>query len=150
MNKEEILRKMGFKSKKDPKKQDRVEPNRGDRRSVRRTNRKKSKQTSSVQQILAMGPNPSVRSKTGKPEWFRKMKFEEERRKILSKVATNRLEPAVGEIAILVHNAGWGNVWAFSREVNPKRFLDLGMKEAELIKFRNYLLSQNIPVVWKL
>lgn len=93
---------------------------------------------------------PRVRtgSKTGQPPWFRKMKFEQEQRKALTKVRTDLLEPAIGEVAKHLHKAGYDTVWKVSQETDVNRFLVHGMRRAQLEKAEAYLTRMNVPLKW--
>ncbi len=113
--------------------------------------------TGKVHDILRLGSRPGrAKGKTGQPNWFRVMKYEDARRKALLKVDILRLESAVGSIAADLHAAGFKNVWDVTQVEDVKTFLlhgksgdqGHGIRVNDLKKLRDYLIKQRVPVKW--
>lgn len=130
-------------------------PNRRNKRAARIRNTVSG--TTGVHDALRAGTRASRRAKrTGQPEWFRQMKYEAERRKILEGVSTDRLEPAVGRIARDLHAAGYDNVWKVCQVEDINQFLkhgqagmpEIGIRVNDLIRLRAYLEQQGLTVKW--
>lgn len=137
-------------NKPEPEEQDPDKPmlqaNRADRRRAKQ--KKDTKGTTKVHDALRLGPNGRSRSKTGQPKWFRKMKYEQEKRKVLEGVETSLLEMAVGKVALQMEDAGYRNVWEVSQAKSLQHLVSLGMKETDLLRLRAYLEEQGLTVRW--
>lgn len=130
-------------------------PNRHDKRRAKRYNGISG--TTEVHDILRLGTKRRP-GKTGSPHWFRLMKYEAAKRKTLEKVATDRLEPAVGKIALDLHAAGYDNVWKVCEVRDVNDFLkhgqagnpEHGIRGVDLIRLRAYLEQQGLSVQWEI
>lgn len=130
-------------------------PNRREKRHF--GERSTPKGTGEVHDILRRG-RAHRSAKTGQPHWFRVMKFEAARRKSLEKVPLDRLEPAVGRVALDLFHAGYKNVWQVTQVESAKEFLqhgqhdnqDIAISGRDLKKLRAYLVQQRVPVKWEI
>lgn len=132
-------------------------PNRRDKRRAKQYG-KGSSSTGTVHDALRLGARPGrTRGATGQPLWFRQMKYDEQRRKALEKVQLDRLEPAVGRIALDLFHAGYKSVWQVTQVEDITEFLkhgkadcpDHGIRVEDLKKLRAYLVQQRVPVKWE-
>lgn len=97
-------------------------PNRRDKRRAKQYSTPSG--TGGVHDLLRLGSRPGrAKGATGQPLWFRQMKFEAARRKSLEKVTMDRLEPAVGRIALDLYHAGYETVWDVTEVENINEFL---------------------------
>lgn len=130
-------------------------PNRSNKRAAKQYNRVAG--TTPTHDVLRLGPSPKIAKKTGQPHWFRVMKYEAARRKALEKVSLDRLEPAVGRIALDLYHAGYENVWQVTQVEDVNTFLkhgrydgrEHGIRADDLKKLRTYLIKQQVPVKWE-
>ena len=128
-----------------------------------RADKRRSKQrgslagSSSVHDVLRLGPRPGrAKRATGQPNWFQQMKWEAQRRKALEKVSLDRLEPAVGRIALDLYHAGYESVWGVTQVKDINTLLrvgrhdtpEMGVSSSELKRLRTYLVQQRVPVKW--
>lgn len=132
-------------------------PNRRERRLLGKERGKGG--TGKVHDALRLGARPGrAGRRTGRPFWFRQMKYEEQRRKALEKVDLLRLEPAVGPVVRdLYYVGGYKNVWQLSQVADVDELLKVGrqtdlaksVRIQELKKIRTYLVNQRVPVKWE-
>lgn len=130
-------------------------PNRRDKR--RYGERGRVAGTGEVHDLLRLGGSRR-RPKTGQPLWFRQMKYEAARRKALEKVTMDRLEPAVGRVALDLYHAGYETVWKVTQVEDVNDFLkhgrydgrEHGIRTEDLAKLRAYLVQQRVPVKWEI
>lgn len=130
-------------------------PNRAEKRQ-RYGERSTPKGAGKIHDVLRRG-HGRRRPKTGQPQWFKVMKYEAARRKVLEKVRLDRLEPAVGQIAVDLYYGGYRNVWQVSQVEDINELLRvgrhgasyMGVRSRELKKLRDYLVAQRVPVKWE-
>lgn len=132
-----------------------LQPNRRDQRRAKQHGARGG--TGAVHDALRLGPRAGrVKRATGQPLWFRQMKYNEARRKSLEKVTMDRLEPAVGQIALDLYAAGYKTVWDVTEVEEINEFLrhgqhdkpEIGISVNGLRKLRTYLTQQRVPVKW--
>lgn len=133
-----------------------LQPNRANKRRAKQ--RSTPSGTGEVHDALRLGARPGrTRGATGQPLWFRMMKYEAQRQKSLEKVTMDRLEPAVGRIAMDLWAAGFRTVWDVTQIEDVNTFLkhgqhdnqDIGISVSALRKLRAYLVQQRVPVKWE-
>jgi hypothetical protein len=131
-------------------------PNRRDKRRAKQFSTPSG--TGAVHDTLRLGARPArAKRATGQPLWFRRMKYDVEQRKALEKVTMDRLEPAVGRVALDLYHAGYKTVWAVTQVEDVNTILkhgrhdnqDIGVSSHDLQKLRKYLIQQRVPVKWE-
>lgn len=132
------------------------QPNRREKRLYGRERGKGG--TGKVHDSMRLGARPGrAGRRTGQPLWFRQMQYDQQRRKALEKVELDRLEPAVGRVAVDLHAAGYKNVWQLTQVEDVNELLRVGhqsdiahgVRSKELKKLRDYLIQQRVPVKWE-
>lgn len=88
------------------------------------------------------------RSKTGQPEWFKRMKLQAEFKRVLSKIRVAAVQELPENIRVSLVAGGYDDVWKLSQADAKDLLKCKGIGPVTLRTIRALLVERAVPVTW--